>query len=55
MKSGAGPVSGGRRDVKALAHTFEATSWKDTVAEDGLIAMALGYRNQFYKGVQEEA
>ena len=43
----------GKRDVAALANPFEKRGWNDTIAEDGLIAMALGYRNTFYSGLKE--
>ena len=40
----------GKRTTNALANPFENKGWDDTVANDGLIAMALGYKNTHYKG-----
>ena len=40
----------GRRDIRALANPNDPNAWSNQVSEGGLIAMALGYQKQYYKG-----
>jgi len=51
MNQTAGRAGGdtGRRGAAALMNPNKSENWDDTAAADGLIAMALGYRNQHYK------
>ena len=45
-----GNTNQGRRDIRALANPNDPNAWSNQVSEGGLIAMALGYQKQYYKG-----
>jgi Amt family ammonium transporter len=43
----------GKRNTHALANPYSGKGWNDTIASDGLIALALGYRKSYYQGTEE--
>ena len=48
-----GNTNQGRRDIRALANPNDPNAWSNQVSEGGLIAMALGYQKQYYKGPKD--